>query len=228
MKRSRFRRGVATIWFGIVGLALVGLFSFTIDFARVRFVHHQLQVTADAAALAGAGQITTGTNKQQKLARTAAVDVASKNFAADQTKGVVIRRNDSNDPEGDVVMGVFDPKTRIFKATTTSPNAVKVNARRTSDSPGGALKLIFGSFWGTSSSNITGTAIAIAATQGPAGITLLDSTAAPGLSVTSSGSLNVIGGTIQVNSSAPDAVSRPAATWVVARGSSPSDDLPYA
>jgi Flp pilus assembly protein TadG len=200
-RRTPQRRGLATVWFAIVGLVLVGLFSLTIDTARVRYVHHQLQAAADAAALAGAQFVET----DQSRARKAAVATALANTA--DKKFVQIRSNDGNDADGDVVVGVFDSKSRVFTATTRNPNAIKVNARRTSDSPGGALNLIFGAFWKTASSEVTGTAIAMAPAPGPAGIVLLDPAAAPELALTSDAKLSVIGGTIQINSNAGNALS---------------------
>jgi len=194
------RRGAITVYFAIFGIALVALFSLMLDFGRVRLVHHQLQAAADASALAAARLVQS----DQLAARTAAIDIASSNLA--EMKPVHLRSNDNNSATGDIVFGLFDTKSKSFTATTQSPNSVKINARRTQDSPDGALKLIFGSFWHTPMSDVTATAIALTSDPAPPGLILLDLTADKELNMSGSASVHVIRGSVQIDSSSDDAI----------------------
>jgi hypothetical protein len=197
MKTNRVHRGIATVWMAVAGLGLVGLFSLVLDLARVRYTQHQLQIAADAAALAVV-QNPIQTIKQQAAARALGAKTAGYNIAANGN--VII------DPAADIVLGTYDSKTQVFTATNLSPNAAQVTARRTSGSPGGALKLMFGAFWGTAMSDVSATAIALAQAQSPPGIYLLDPTAGPELTMTGDTKLDVVNGTVQVDSSASNAV----------------------
>src|SRR5690349_19054629 len=57
----RNRRGIALIWFAILGMVLVGLAGLALDTGYVMLTGHQLQNAADAAALAGANSVAFDT-----------------------------------------------------------------------------------------------------------------------------------------------------------------------
>jgi hypothetical protein len=119
---------------------------------------------------------------------------------------VQLADNPDNDPAGDVVVGVFDTANKTFTPTTTSPNAVQVVARRTSDSPGGALRLFVGPLFGVSTVQLTRLAIAVGE-FGPAGpgIILLKPNGPKGLEHSGDGTIT-INGAVQVNSGDQEAL----------------------
>src|SRR5438874_3622141 len=96
-------RGIASVWFAVVGLALVGLFGFVLDYARVAMIEHQMQVAADAAALTAAQFVT----RDQSDARNRAIQVARQNMAGGQP--VTLGANGGNADDGDIVLGTFNP-----------------------------------------------------------------------------------------------------------------------
>ena len=194
----RRRRGITTAWFSVCGLALAGLFALALDTARCNFAFHQLQVTADASALAALDYLATN----QSQARQQAVNVALANTCDGQA--VKLSRNDGNAPEGDIVFGLYDFKTHTFTPSTLNPNAAKVNARRTSTSLNGNLKLMF-PFWGTSASEQTATAIATSAKGPGPGLLVLDPSARQAFDASGGAVVNIPNGTVQIDSNSDQA-----------------------
>jgi hypothetical protein len=175
---SRMKRGQATIL--VAGVIVVFLLVFLvvgIDFARVYYVRGELQGAADSAALAGAKELD-GTNAVlQTDARQAAWKFACQNRAAQANVYLVATGtgtdcktppsdlNDGNDPNGDIVVGNWNPSlTPPFDPTRIPVNAVEVVARRVgtagTDSPGGSVGLLFGKLVGWSTMDVVRTATA--------------------------------------------------------------------
>src|SRR5688572_17202630 len=136
------RRGMALVWFPIVGLVVIGLIALAGDSAYVYLVGHQLQNAADAAALAGAAKV----KDSEEEAYAAATRLALANKAAGAN--VLLAPNPGNGAGGDIVLGFYDVEEDTFTPTLDNPNAVQVVARRTTGSPGGPLPLIFGQMAG--------------------------------------------------------------------------------
>jgi hypothetical protein len=177
-----------------VGLAL--------DVAKVLLAKHQLQNAADAAALAGARIVRV----DQPLARTQAQYIGSQNYT--QGDSVVLNLNadadgDNTDPNGDIVVGWYNPGDRSWTPGTNAINALKVVARRTETSHG-PIPLVFGPIAHVNTANVSRDAIALAQGGTGAGIIVL---ACDGTSFDMRGSVdvNVANGGIQVNSTSPDA-----------------------
>lgn len=122
MHALRARRGAIAILTVIVFLALMAVGAVVLDFARVELMRNQLQTAADAAALAGAVQLTK-TNKTEYLAQAKAIGQANPLF--DQK--VVV-------PDEAVEVGRWDRATRTFESTnsSTTADAVKVTLRHQS------------------------------------------------------------------------------------------------
>jgi len=76
MRRFRNRRGVFVVLFGILFAVLMGAAAMAIDFSRIWAMRNELQTSADAAALAGAVQLSTTNNSLAK------VDSATRWYAA--------------------------------------------------------------------------------------------------------------------------------------------------
>ena len=193
------RRGIALIWVAIFIFLIIVLVGLSLDTGRVYLVGHQLQNAADAAALAGARVVKL----DQSDARQRAMDIAFANKA--DGDGVLLRRNEANLVEGDIVIGRYYRGTKTFVLNTEAPNAIKVVARRTEESPGGNIALIFGPLFGVARSNIERTAIAITTGGTGAGLIAL-SPDGTGLKINGNVDLNVNNGAIQVNSADDNAV----------------------
>jgi hypothetical protein len=195
MVSLRRRKGYVVVWVAFLSVVLVGLGGLSLDWAYVTLTKCQLQAAADAAALAGVQQLSQG----QTMVNTTAVNIASLNKAAKTAVTVVAGV--------DVLVGQFDTNTMQFTVTSTSPNAVKVVARRTSGSPGGPLPLLFGPAFGVTTAGASAQAIAMVQNGGgSAGLLVLSPNAPGALTLGGSGTVTVTGGDIQVNSNNSQAV----------------------
>ena len=189
------RSGIAMIWVAIFLLLMVLLLGLSLDSAKAFLVSHQIQNAADAAALAGACVIKVDPD----YARSVALATALENLAdADE---VVLDANPSNLPDGDVVLGWYSRMFRKFVPASEKLNAVKVVARRTGDSPGGPVPLVFGPVAGVDNINVRRYAIAMTHGGTGAGVIAL-SPGGTGL-LMNAGTLDVNDGIIQVNSKDP-------------------------
>lgn len=198
------RSGIAMIWVAIFLVLMVLLLGLSLDSAKAFLVSHQIQNAADAASLAGACVIKVDPD----YARAVALATARENLAdADE---VVLDANPSNLPDGDVVLGWYSRMFRRFVPASEKLNAVKVVARRTGDSPGGPVPLVFGPVAGVDNINVRRYAIAMTHGGTGAGVIALSSPGVPpdetGLRINGNLTLDVNDGIIQVNSDNDHAV----------------------
>jgi len=199
LRRPRRRRAVSILWMlGILGLGIT-LTGVGIDSGHLYLATQQVQNAADAAALAGAAKV----RQSRDATIEAAMAVAEVNFVAGTAIPLV--DNPNNDPAGDIVIGRYSRETGVFTVTLTGANAVRVRARRTADSPGGRVPLLFGALVGLEGVNVERVAIAMNGGGSGAGLLALAPTGC-GLSVGGNSSLIVAGGEIHVNSSSSCAV----------------------
>jgi hypothetical protein len=206
-QRSRYRRsGIVNIWTVLVGLMVIGMMGLATDVAFIVYSGQQLQNAADAASMAAVYYV----REDPDLARAAALRIAGENVAANAS--VLLRDNADNSPDGDVVIGIFDRETRTFTPSLEDRNAVLVVARRTSQSPGGPLDLLFGPVFGVQTFNAERKAIAMIGGGTGAGLILLDETDKWTFRLSGDVTLDVTdvdnpdGGAIQVNSDNWDAM----------------------
>lgn len=157
-KNSR-QRGIGLLWLILFLTALIALGGLAVDASRCYLASHQLQNAADSAALAGARYVAWDPDAGAKLtARQVAETFAGANQAAKLP--VRIGLNESNAPEGDIVIGRYISQTRMFVPTTNAPNAMKVVARK-DDTLNPGLPLVFGKLFGVSQSTMRKYAIAM-------------------------------------------------------------------
>lgn len=159
----------------LVALSLVvfiGFAALAIDVAYFYHTRHQLQGAADAAALAGAAELSAPCDTVQISARAAAWRFACKNQAAgqkvylatnipsgcdDSLTGVDL--NNSNSISGDIVLGHWTGS--IVDPNGTPVDAVQVTARRTGAFDGmPKVSTFFGKIFGVDAVNISATAVA--------------------------------------------------------------------
>jgi len=155
MKAKSRRKGVAYIWAALVAPVVIAFVGLSIDGAYGYLVAHQLHNAADAASLAGAQLV----REDPLAARQAAIAMALKNLAAGDP--VRLAGNPANAFDGDVVIGLYDREARQFTATLANPNAVKVVARRTENSLGGRVGLLFAPIFGVLDVGIQRSAVAM-------------------------------------------------------------------
>jgi len=157
----RNQKGITLVLMAILLLLLLIFASLAIDIAYMYFAKNELQVAADASALAGVAKLyDTNHMLTPDLARQSAWQFACKNRAAGGKVFLQVASdscdnipnatdlNYSNSDTGDIVLGHWNRTTRSFTPQLTDVNAVKTVARRTADSPGGPVKLFFGKVMG--------------------------------------------------------------------------------
>jgi hypothetical protein len=188
--------GAVNVWVSIMALGvLLGMTGLALDAGYMVWTAEQLQVVADASAMAGARYC----RNDEVHARDAALACAVANLAGGQF--ITLDRNDANALDGDVVIGRFDQDTGTFSTDVAGTNAVKVVARRTADSANGALELVFGRIFNLSHANIERDAIAMIGGGTGSGLLILSGDDRGALTIGGNTTLNVDGGAIQVNSS---------------------------
>jgi len=201
--KARRQSGVSLILVAVMAMVLIGIVGLALDAALVLSTAQQLQHAADAAALAGARLVKseadpTDPSNPFPVTRQAAIDVALANLAANIT--VKIDPNVGNDPNGDIVLGLWD-NAGVFTPDLIAPNAVRVRAHRTDDNADGKLALMFGPVFGWDDSDVGVSATAALAASGGALIVILDETA-PGALSLNGNVLMSVNGDVHVNSNA--------------------------
>jgi Flp pilus assembly protein TadG len=200
MIRNSHQHGLVLIWVAVLLMVFIGFVGLAIDTWYTALTAQQLQVGADAGALAGAWYIRS----DQALARTRAAAVAAANSAGG--KAISLSLNSGNAAGGDIVIGRFDSETGVFLPTTDDPNAIQVNAARQSGSGGGPLGLLFGPAFGVSSASVQRTATAVVGGDRNLGLLVLSNAGKGTLNVGGTSSALIINnGAIYVNSSDPKA-----------------------
>jgi len=201
------RRGMVLVWTVLIMLVVIALIGLTIDVSFGMLAGQQLQNAADAASLAGVQRV----REYPSQVRYAAITTALANYAA--AASVQLAGNEANAPDGDIVIGRYNRTTGTFTATLTSPNAVKVVARRTEGATGGPLGLLFGPLFGVNTINVERAAIAMVGGGTGAGILVLNEEDDSAFRLSGTVELNVYDssnpdgdGVIQVNSASEDSL----------------------
>jgi hypothetical protein len=216
------QRGISLLFATIMLPVLIGIVGLAIDTTYMILAYQQLQVAADAAALAGATQLNTLLNPRPgtPVPPISSVYTAAENVANHNVAGyayVVLRQNVPNDAGGDVVIGQYNPSTLAFTATLLNPNAVKVVARRDGNvSPPGPLALLFGPIFGVNTVSMNRQATA-ALNVAPS-VLVLSPSAPQALNISGGASLSSPGSAVQVDSVAGNAASISGASSIQATG----------
>jgi len=196
-RRSR-EGGVIVLFVAVLALIIIGLVGLAMDGAYISRTNYQLRHAADAAALNAVRYVTSETDPDFPQARAAAYDIAVANMAAKMD--VHLDLNIANAPTGDVVVGHWDMFTKSFTPTLTNPNAVRVNANRSTTNADGPLALLFGPAFGASQTDVTVTSTAVYAPPPPPLILILDPHFNGALNINGTNSLFVPYGRIHANS----------------------------
>ncbi len=125
--------------------------GFTVDSASIRLAQARLQVAADAAAAAAARRLDAGSNPATEAQRVVELNMPAESY------GTVLASSD-------IVGGNWNNSTRVFTATNSNRNAVRITARQAAAN-GNAHELIFGSVFGFDSIDLAATATALCPTH---------------------------------------------------------------
>lgn len=189
-------RGVALLWVALVTIVMVLMAGLAIDTVYAVYGSQELQIAADGSSLAGALEVRRDIDD----ARDAAQSIAAANDVAETS--VLLQQNEANNEHGDIVIGFYHVASETFTPRTSEPNAVKVNARRTAASENGELPLIIGQLIGVNSISVERPAISMIYGDVGPGIIVLNETASCAFDMRGTPALlNVMNGTIQINSS---------------------------
>lgn len=123
-------KGFALVYIALMIIVLIGFVSLAVDMGYMYVTKGQLQNSADAGALAGVSQLSDVT-----AVRQTAKQFAERNNAAGES--VKVDLNVTNSANGDIVVGYWDKSTKTLLNVVPYgkvANAVKVVARRTSES----------------------------------------------------------------------------------------------
>ncbi len=124
----RTRRAAVVVVVSLMVLVLLAFGALVLDLGYGRTVQAQLQAGTDAAALAGASVLDQSA-AGLAAARQTAVEVAALNHANGDP--IVLGPNASNDPAGDVVLGVWASGAFTPSSNATLVNSVLVRGRTT-------------------------------------------------------------------------------------------------
>ena len=140
---SRKRRGSMLILVAIVMVIFVAMTVISVDVAKMHLVQTELRTAADAASRAASEALVR--TQDVASARSAALNAAQNNLVNGQPFLLAAE---------DVVFGSARQTaagTFSFQPNQNPTNAIRVNARRTSDSPSGSVPLFLGAVLGTGS-----------------------------------------------------------------------------
>ena len=142
------QRGYVLLTVGGSLFIFLSFFALVADLGNIFLTKSQLQNTADAATLAAVVDIPNGLT----TARSKAMSFASSHYAG--AVKITIAPTD-------VEFGNYDFIHSRYTANTLPSNAVVVAAKRTKDSPAGALPLFFAPLFGKNFSNVQASARAV-------------------------------------------------------------------
>ena len=164
------RRGSVAVTVSMYMIVFVGMGALVLDIGLISVTKTELQVAADAAALAGTGTLLNDQRLMGSyeldallaLTRTVASDYAARNRVYGEVSSVGL--NNTNLPDGDVVIGYLaDPTDRTTPLDRSNPaqfNAVQVRVAR-DGVQNGSIVLGFAQILGFSSANVEGRAAAM-------------------------------------------------------------------
>ncbi|WP_211612456.1 pilus assembly protein TadG-related protein [Paraburkholderia haematera] len=157
------QRGSITLWFLFTLTFLLMFGAFAVDMPRVFSAHDELQNAADAAALAGASALSTGTSVPNWSAAAAAAAAA-----------VTLNTSDGKQlSTGTVMTGYWNlaasPASILAPSSVTLPApagqlpepAVQVTIKRDASDNGGLVTLLLGALVGTPATAESATAVAV-------------------------------------------------------------------
>jgi Flp pilus assembly protein TadG len=152
------RRAGVVVQVAVMSTVIMGFGALAVDVGVLYTTKAELQMAADSAALAAAAQLVGGDEADpETMARLTAAEYASAHEIYGDPAYL--------DTESDVELGkaVYNPATQKFEFQPSSFNhdAVRVTVKRTDDSVGGAIPLLFANAIGSSEKELWARAAAV-------------------------------------------------------------------
>ena len=144
------RRGTVVVLAAFLLIPIFAFLALSLDIGLIRLRKTELQVAADAASLAAVMLLP-----EQTAAVSTAQQYAAYNLTGD-VKAVAA---------SDVLLGTWNPETRVFSAGTAPINAVKVTVQN-SQANGNPLPLFFARTLGKVQQDVSASAIALKPSMG--------------------------------------------------------------
>ncbi len=186
----RDQRGSILPMAGVMALLGIGFASLAVDMGYLYYMRGKVQTTADAAALAGAGQIPNISKIREH-----AIKLARQNLPEDDNGAVV---TDSN-----ITHGNWNSGTRTYVQGSEPYNAVRVIALRTDDNEN-AVELFFARVLGFDTVDIEASSIVLRRDVSGC-VVALDPSADGALTISGNADVNLDCGAL-VNSNSPTAI----------------------
>lgn len=124
-------------------ISFLGAAAAAIDFSLIALAKNQIQISADAAALAGAGELTAGMNPSRQRAQ---YYVGLNEVGGRGQYGTL--------SDQDVVFGLWDKATGSFTGSTSGYNSVRVTVRK-------RLNLVLGAIYGRPYVDLSASAVGV-------------------------------------------------------------------
>lgn len=141
-------KGYVLVLVSISLSSLLALFTLVADLGHIFVTKAELQNTSDAAALAAAVDLAEG----EDIAAAKAFEFGEAHWVAGAPIQIA---------QADVQFGNYDSGTSTFVADAQPVNSVSVTARRTANSPSGALPLYFAKLFGIDTSDVSAASVAV-------------------------------------------------------------------
>lgn len=196
----RSQEGSFAVFAALAMPAIAGSAAFGVDLGYAYYTYSTLNAASDAAAL---GAVLALPNTASAMSR--ALELAGKNVTANF--GTVIKPTD-------IEFGIYDPSKRTFVVTSKNPNAVRVTTQRTAKN-GNPLQLVFARFLGKQTMDVKSTSTAVRVA--PACALILNPTANQAFFQQGNASAELKNCSLQVNSSATNALSTQGSTTTNAK-----------
>jgi Flp pilus assembly protein TadG len=172
--KLRSEKGVTLVYVALLLVVFLGITALAVDIGYLMVSRNELQNSADASALAATRKLGSIYEPMSYTAQQTYVcdpgviipiaqTTASSNTAAGQSVTVL---------SADVVIGTWDPATKVLTQTLNQPDAVRVTTRR-DNTVGGPVGTFFARIFNINNVSVTATATAALtgqSTVGPGGL----------------------------------------------------------
>ncbi len=118
-QRSASRRGAVLVLFAMLLFVLGAMAAFAIDIGWIGLARNQLQLAADAAAMAGAGELCSGTATSRDRVR----EYVNLNPVGGPNEYATLA-------DEDIVFGLWNPTSGTFTPNPAGGNAVQITVRK--------------------------------------------------------------------------------------------------
>ncbi len=162
LRRCSFHKGIALVWTAVTLTVMVGFAALTIDIGRIIITRTELQVAADASAMAGVSILTPPVMQGDPLIQQQLADRAhtqSMLYAGKNTvEGKLFQPSDYDVEIGNIAHP--EMLNTNLSVNTVPYNAVRVRLEKSVEAPSGPIQMTFARIWGIDTASMSATATA--------------------------------------------------------------------